>query len=355
MDFELTEEQQMLREVSRSMLSAHAPSSLVRAAADSGQDLDAKLWTRGAELGWTGLMVPEENGGAEQGLVEMSLVAEELGRAGTPGPWWETALVARALAASGHEAAATLLPGLVEGAQRASWASDVQISAVPDGERWLMSGTAPAVHAAGSVDLIALIVSTPHGRALAVIDSAAATLRRRTDIDQTRGWYHLALDAVPVPAERIVSTDQTLLSWLEDAAMTLTAADALGVGERLLEMTVEHAGVREQFGRPLGAFQSVKHKAADMLTVTKGVRAATYYAAMALDADAEDGSLSARIAKAFAGEEISRIAGEALQTLGGIGFTWEHDLHLFLRRAKVDELVGGSPSALHQQIYALIT
>jgi alkylation response protein AidB-like acyl-CoA dehydrogenase len=144
------------------------------------------------------------------------------------------------------------------------------------------------------------------------------------------------------------------VQWLADAAAVLTAADSLGVGERLLDMTVGYVKVREQFGRPLGSFQSVKHKLADMLTTLKGARAATYYAAMALDAGAADAAVASSVAKAFTGEGIAALAGEALQAHGGIGFTWEHDLHLYLRRAKVNEMLHGGAAEHYERLVALM-
>ena len=134
----------------------------------------------------------------------------------------------------------------------------------------------------------------------------------------------------------------------------LSAADSLGVGERLLEMTVGYVKVREQFGRPLGSFQSVKHKVADMLTTLKGARAATYYAAMALDAGVADATVAASVAKAFTAQGVGALAGEALQAHGGIGFTWEHDLHLYLRRAKVNEMLYGAPAEHYERLAALL-
>jgi alkylation response protein AidB-like acyl-CoA dehydrogenase len=152
----------------------------------------------------------------------------------------------------------------------------------------------------------------------------------------------------------VVAADEADLRWLADAAAVLSAADSLGVGERLLEMTVSYVKVREQFGRPLGSFQSVKHKLADMLTTLKGARAATYYAAMALDAGVTDASTAASVAKAFTAEGVAALAGEALQTHGGIGFTWEHDLHLYLRRAKVNEMLYGAPVEHYERLAALL-
>ncbi len=152
----------------------------------------------------------------------------------------------------------------------------------------------------------------------------------------------------------MVSADEAEIQWLTGAAAMLTAADSLGVGERLLDMTVEYVKVREQFGRPLGSFQSVKHKVADMLTTLKGARAATYYAAMALDAGVAEATVASSAAKAFTTDGVAALAGEALQTHGGIGFTWEHDLHLYLRRAKVNEMLYGTTAEHYERLVSLM-
>ena len=323
MDFELSEEQQMLREVSRSMLATACPAELVRSIDATGADLDEKLWQRGCELGWTSLMVPEELGGSGQGLVELCLVAEEIGRAAAPGPFLETALAAAAAAAGG--APTDLVEQLSEGHTRGSVAESREL-----------------VHAAGSASVI--LVPDRHPRLVQVSNPV-----RRTTIDCSRGWYSVDLDG----ESGTVPLSLTDPEWWRDAMTLLTAADALGVGEQLLAMTVGYTSVRRQFGRPIGSFQAVKHKAAEMLIVLKGVRASVYRAAMALDAHAADAPLWTSVAKAYASEGIAELAGTALQLHGGIGFTWEHDLHLFLRRARVDAAVWGDAPTHHGRVSAL--
>jgi alkylation response protein AidB-like acyl-CoA dehydrogenase len=354
MDFELSEEQATLREVSRSMLGANCPPALVRSLAEKEEDLDDRLWQRGTELGWAGLAVPEEHNGAGQGLVELCLVAEELGRAVAPGPFIDTALTALALARAGSPALTGPIQGLTERGMKASLAHHGSVVGTRDGDGLVLTGRAAAAHAAGAADWLLVTASLGADQALVLVETAAASTRRRRTLDETRGWYEVVFDGIRVPAGQVVTDDRTEVRRLLDAAAVLTAADALGVGERLLEMTVDYVKVREQFGRPLGSFQSVKHKVADMLTTLKGARAATYYAAMALDADVSDAPIAASVAKAFTCEGVSALAGEALQTHGGIGFTWEHDLHLYLRRAKVDEILWGAPAEHHERIVSFI-
>jgi alkylation response protein AidB-like acyl-CoA dehydrogenase len=351
-DFELTEEQAALREVSRSLLAASCPPQLVRSLAAAGQDVDEKLWQRGAELGWTGLAVPEELDGAGQGVVELSLVAEELGRAAAPGPFLDSALTALALARAGRRA--ELIGPLAAGKVKASLAHHGAVLGSRDGDELVLSGRATAVQAAASADWLLVTVAVDQGgRRLALVRRERARVEPRRTLDETRRWYDVVLDGVRVPGADVVTSDEAEVGWVADAGAVLTAADSLGVGERLLEMTVGYVKVREQFGRPIGSFQSVKHKVADMLTTLKGARAATYYAAMALDAGVADAAAASSVAKAFTGEGVAALAGEALQTHGGIGFTWEHDLHLYLRRAKVNEVLYGAAAEHYERLVAL--
>jgi alkylation response protein AidB-like acyl-CoA dehydrogenase len=349
-DFELTEEQAALREVSRSMLAANCPPRLVRSLASASKDTDDKLWRRAAELGWAGLAVPAEHDGAGQGLVELCLVAEEIGRAAAPGPFTDSALIALALARSGR---AGLLPGVAAGHLKASWAHHGSVAGSGDGGELVLSGRATAVQAARTADWLLVTVARDEGTCLVLLDRARASVEARRTLDETRRWYDVVLEGVRVPAADVVAADPAQVQWLTDVAAVLTAADALGAGERLLEMTVGYVKVREQFGRPLGSFQSVKHKVADMLTTLKGARAATYYAAMALDAGVAGATAAASAAKAFTGEGVATLAGEALQAHGGIGFTWEHDLHLYLRRAKVDEMLYGAAAEHYERLVSL--
>jgi alkylation response protein AidB-like acyl-CoA dehydrogenase len=361
-DFELTEEQAALREVSRSMLAVSCPPELVRSLASAGQDVDDKLWQRGAELGWIGLAVPEEQEGAGQGLVELGLAVEEIGRAAAPGAFTDSALTALALARWGQP---DLVAALVGGELKASWAHHGGVTGSGDAGSYdrgdlVLRGRATAVQAAAAADWLLVTAATDQGRRLVLVDRGRTSVEPRRTLDETRRWYDVVLDGVRVRAADVVSADEAEIGWLTDAAAVLTAADSLGVGERLLEMTVGYVKVREQFGRPLGSFQSVKHKVADMLTTLKGARAATYYAAMALDAAMTLGEHSAEAAaassaaKAFTAEGVAALAGEALQTHGGIGFTWEHDLHRYLRRAKVNQMLYGAAAEHYERLVALM-
>jgi alkylation response protein AidB-like acyl-CoA dehydrogenase len=350
MDFELTEEQAALREVSRGMLAVSCPPRLVRSLANAGKDTDDKLWRRGAELGWIGLAVPEEHDGAGAGLVELCLAAEEIGRAAAPGPFADSALIALALARAGQPG---LVPALAGGDLKASLAHHGSVTGSHDGDDLVLSGRATAVQAAAAADWLLVTAATDRGRRLVLVARERARVEPRRTLDETRRWYDVVLDGIRVRAADVVTAAEPEIGWLTDAAAVLTAADSLGVGERLLEMTVGYVKVREQFGRPLGSFQSVKHKVTDMLTTLKGARAATYYAAMALDAGVTEATAASSAAKAFTAAGVAALAGEALQAHGGIGFTWEHDLHLYLRRAKVNEMLYGSAAEHYERLVSL--
>jgi alkylation response protein AidB-like acyl-CoA dehydrogenase len=371
-DFELSEEQQGLREVSRNLLADHSASAQVRAGI-SGADAEARLWELGTGLGWTGLAVPEADGGLGQGVAELTLVAEELGRAAARGPFLSTALAALAVARYGQDSLRSLvLPALAEGTARAALAvaepggwfpPAVRLAADgPTPGTLVLSGRKTLVADAGTADWL-LVTAVADGEPVLVLvdaDEPGIGIRRQEALDLTRNLYEVTFGDVAVDAARRLSGGPAAAGWLRDAAAVMTAADALGAGSRLMDMTVEHAKTRVQFGQPLGAFQAVKHKCADMRLLVTGARAAVYYAAMALDAAStgtditgtgvcpEEASEAASTAKAFASAGMARLAGEALQVHGGIGFTWEHDLHLYLRRIKADEQFYGDAGA-HQE------
>jgi alkylation response protein AidB-like acyl-CoA dehydrogenase len=359
MDFELSEEQRALRDVSRALLADHCTSAQVREMT-GGADADAKLWELGTGLGWTGLAVPDEHGGSGAGLVELALVAEELGRAAARGPFIATALAGLAVARHGSpELRALALPALADGSATAAWAvaesggwlsPAASLTRAGDGDAFVLSGRKTLAQDAGSAAWL-LVSATADGEPAVVVvqrEAPGVRIRRQQALDLTRNLYEVVLDAVWVPAGRRLLGGAAAVKELLSAAAVLTSADALGAGTRLLEMTVEHAKVRVQFGQPIGGFQAVKQKCAEMLMTTQGTRAAVYYAAMALDAATADACEAASTAKAFTSDGISRLAGEALQVHGGIGFTWEHDLHLFLRRIKADEQLYGD-AAVHRE------
>ena len=366
MDFQASDEQAMLRDVSRSALKSHASPEQVRAMAGDGLADGGELWRTGAELGWTGLALPEEFGGSGQGVVELGIVAEELGRAVAPGAFLTSAVVGLAVVRSGDtELKAQVLPGLADGSASATWAlaepgggwtqQSLAAEAFRDGDAFVLSGRKTAVQDADSAHwlLVTALLDGESASFLVERNAPGVTVRRQRVIDETRAFHQVTLDQVRVPAARLLGGTAEA-RWLADAAAVLTAADALGGADRLLEMTVEYVKVRKQFDRPIGGFQAVKHKCTDMLMRVHAARAAVQFAAMALDAADPHAAQAAAVAKSFASTAMSEVAGEALQTHGGIGFTWEHDLHLYLRRIKTDEVLYGDTAAHQERLVELL-
>jgi alkylation response protein AidB-like acyl-CoA dehydrogenase len=350
-DFELSDEQVMLRDAVRAVLSDQAPDR------DRDDDVDPVLWRLTAAQGWPGLAIPGEFGGSGQGLAEFALVAEEVGRAAARGPFLPTTLVGRALARGGREQVrAEVLPLLAAGTGWATWAfaepgspwtpDGVRATARADGAAVVLDGVKTAVQDAGGARWLLVTAHDGAGPASFLVDRDApgVTVRRQRVLDLTRAFYEVRLDGVRVSRERHVGGDVQLLL---DEASVLLAAETLGVLERLLEMTVDHVKTRVQFDRPLGSFQAVKHKCATMALHVHGTRAAAYYAAMAADAGSPDAELAACVAASHASAVAGEVAGESLQLHGGIGFTWEHDLHRYLRRAHTDAVLHGD-AAVHR-------
>ena len=367
MDFELSDEQAMLREATRDLLHDRFPVERVRAELDSdGQGGNsAAVWRLGAELGWAGLALPEEHGGSGQGIVELAVVAEELGRALARGPVLPTAVVGAAVARGGSpELRAEVLPAICAGSLRATWAfaepgrpwtpAGLTSTARRDGDAFVLDGVKTAVQDAGLVDLVLVTALLDGEPAQFLVDAADLAVRRQAVLDLTRTFATVTLDGVRVPAGRRLAADPTDVQRLLDDATVLACAEALGGLERMLEMTVAYVAVRHQFGRPIGSFQAVKHGAADMALAVHAARAAVYYAAMAADAGAPDAATAACVAASHISAVLPEVAGEALQLHGGIGFTWEHDLHLYLRRAKVDQVLFGDAPAHRERLCTLL-
>lgn len=361
MDFELDEEQQALKDVTRDVLSRFAGPSSARALIDEGSRPADALRSAGAEVGWLALAVPEAMGGLDCGMVELVIVGEELGRALAPWPFGETALVARALAGLSEPDASEVLEPLLAGAElcaiaagepgRSYSGADIVAEARQEGGSLVVSGTKTAVDAADSVDWFAVAAAADGeiGIHLVRSDAAGVSIEAERGIDGSRPRFRVSLENVPVHTVLARGADAT---GFLDAAALLLSADALGSAEVLLELTVDYVRVREQFDRPIGSFQVVKHAISDMLRRVRGARAAISYAAMATDADAPEASRAVAVANAYASSELSQVAAQALQLHGGVGFTWEHDLHLYLRRIKADEILYGDGAVHREKVLA---
>ncbi|WP_054815008.1 acyl-CoA dehydrogenase family protein [Nocardia arizonensis] len=357
MDFEPTDEQSALREATRALLTARAPVTATRSLLDTDNDFDTELWRLGAEMGWPALAVSEKDGGLGQQLIDLTLVAVEHGRHVLPSPLLPTVVVSDAIARiADTQVKQRHLPCLLDGTSTAAWAfaefgkpwtiEDCSTLAVEDPDGFILDGAKANVQDAASaaVLLVDVLYQGEPARFLVPADAPGVSIRRQRTLDLTRALDDVMLENVRVPREALLA-DATRaraeIARSQQMATVLTCADLVGVGERLLELTVEYVKERRQFDQPVGSFQAIKHKCANMRMWVQAATAATYYAAMAVDAGSADAERAVSVAKSYASDAIGRTAGEALQSHGGIGFTWEHDLHLFIRRARSDALLCG--------------
>jgi alkylation response protein AidB-like acyl-CoA dehydrogenase len=332
------------------------------------------LWRRLAEVGFQGLTIDQRFGGQGLGMVELALVLEEMGRAVYPGPFFASVVLGgSAIAASGDEQAKrAYLPSLASGERTAtlavledspSWTPRaMKLSARADAHGWRLDGLKRFVPFAHVADLILVAARTSdsddpaEGVTLFVVERGAPGLRLEPNVemDLTSRTATLHLDDVHVSHDAVlgeVDAGWPMLRATLQRAAVAASAEMLGAARKSLEMSVEHAKVREQFGQPIGAFQAIKHMCAEMLMDVETAHGATYYAAWALDAEAPDAVLAASVAKAHVGDAARRVCGAAVQVHGGIGFTWEYDLHLYFKRAKHLEALYGD-SETHREIAA---
>ncbi|MGY1716517.1 acyl-CoA dehydrogenase family protein [Geodermatophilus sp. SYSU D01106] len=357
-EFEFTDEQRALREVARDVCTRSAPEEEVRRLMGTAEGFDRAVWRRlGSDVGLLGLAVPEEHGGAGAGLVELALLAEETGRTLLPGPLLGTvSLAVPALLATGDDAVAKeLLPGVVEGAtvlalaatdDRGGWAPAQPAVAAGAGGR--LTGEQAHVLDGAAADALLVLAAADDGPALFLVDGDAAGLTRevQSGLDLTRRQARLRLDGVAARPVGSAATAAAAVATARRTAAVVLAAAAVGSAQRMLDSSVEYARQRLQFGRPIGSFQAVKHRCADMLVDVEHARSAAYHAAWAADAGTDDPELAADLATVVTAEAHLRVAKSTVQVHGGIGFTWEHPTHLHYKRAVSDAaLLGGRAAA----------
>lgn len=370
MDFEPTEEQRGLVDSTRALLVRRSSVARARRLIDTADSFDAELWKDGVELGWSALGIAESDGGLGQQTVDLTLVCAELGRALAATPFIPVVVAADALSTSTAENKAKLLQLISEGSLVAGWAfaelggpwgtAGIATAAERADSGYRLTGTKVCVPHADAAQLLvvdALLDGAP-ARFVVPTDTEGLGIVRQQTLDVTRSYCDVRFDEVTV--------DDGALCLAGEAARraiirsmhlntVLLCAELVGVAQRLLEMTVDYVKERNQFGRPVGSFQAVKHKCADMRIWVQAGTAATYHAAMALDAGAEaDADHAVSVAKAYVSDAVGRVAGEALQLHGGIGFTWEHDLHLYLRRARTGALLCGDVAFHRERLCQLL-
>jgi alkylation response protein AidB-like acyl-CoA dehydrogenase len=346
MDFDFSPEQHALRDAVRSTLANAAPSDYVRAMLEDERGFTDELWSALSELGWTGVLIPEEHGGLGLGLVDMVVLQEEMGKLPLPGPFFSSAIFATL--AARRLGADELLADLASGAQRGTVAIEetssrdplagVQTRATPAGDGWTLDGVKPVVLDGHTADWVIVAARTDEGLGAFLVTSPQATPVKT--FDDTRKTARLAFEGTP--ARRLGTGDATpaLRRVMDDAAVAL-AAELVGCCEQALALASDYASVREQFGRPIGKFQAIRHMAAEMLQRTELTRVGTHYAAWVSDTDQADRERAAAMIKAWAAESAISVTGDCIQIHGGVGFTWEADPHLFYKRAKSNDLLFG--------------
>ena len=352
MYFDLTDEQQAIKATAHDFLASRFKSERVREIADSESGFDESGWKEMAELGWAGLALPEEWGGQGLGTVELAVLFEEMGYALAPSPLLSNTIVGLVLAAGGSdEQKERYLRPLAEGDLRATPALvDVGAAAEPGmftmdaeaaGDGVVLNGEKTLVMDAASADLF--LVATSDGRRhLVEKDAEGVTVIPEQSIDPTRRLSSVRLEGVGVAAGATLPGEASAYLPVLHRACVAIAAESTGIAQRALEMSVEYAKDRQQFGRPIGAYQAVSHRCAQMLLETENSRSAVYGAAWAADAEPESLPLAASMAKAYASDAGWRVPDAAIQVHGGIGFTWEHDLHFFLKRGRANAATFGS-------------
>jgi alkylation response protein AidB-like acyl-CoA dehydrogenase len=326
MDFDLSDDQVALRDGARELLDGLASPARVRAHTERADAYDAELWSAMADQGWLGIELDESLGGVGLGAVEVAVLCDELGRHAAPAPFVATVLAIDAFAAAGDRA---WVERLASGAALAcvAWDPSAPVPYAPSADVAVVL-TADAVYATE------LTARPPREPAM--------------DLTRELGW--LAFD--PSAARRLGGADAR--ARLLDRGAVFTAADLLGSSSRALDLAVEHAKERVQFGRPIGSFQAVKHRCADMLVDVEGMRSTVYWAAWCIGAGDAEASVAASTAKTWCSDASKRVMSSALQVHGGIGFTWEHDLHFFMKRAQLDQLAFGDASFHRARITELL-
>lgn len=370
MDARLSEEQELLCRTAREFLDRECPSRTLRAMIEEGPQATETLWKQIAELGWTGLAVPEDFGGAGLGMLELALLLEQTGRSLLPGPLLSTAVVAAsAVGLAGSDAQRrALLPAIAAGGLRVALAHEepgvgwshraVTCRAERAAEGYRLRGRKAFVADALSANVLLVTAALPgtpsEAPGLFLVERRApgVALRPVAWLDTTRPMAEVALDDVVLASDALLAHSEedgaALLERILDRARVALAAECVGGAARVLDLSVAYARQREQFGRPIGSFQAIQHRCADMLVRVESARSAALYAAWSIDRERSDAHASACLAKAYCSEAFSRVAGDGIQIHGGLGFTWEQDPHLYFKRAKASELAYGDPRACRE-------
>ena len=378
MDIGFTEEQELLRDTARKFLDAECTTRFVREMMATEAAVTPEFWQKLADQGWLGIAYPEENGGSGLGLVDLIVLMEEMGRAVMPGPYPATVLLGGAAIAEAGSPAARQewLPKVASGKAKATlavteagarWdARGIALAARETAAGFALSGSKLFVPDAHLADVLVVAARSRDGSTmedgvslfLVPKETRGLTVRLLPAIDETRKLCEVRLDEAVLPKGALLGELhqgwEPLARVLDRAAVALSA-EICGAAQRVLEMTVDYAKMRIAFGKPIGSYQGVKHKCADMLIEIENAKTLTYYAAWAIDEGAADAALAAAMAKAAASDDGRKVCAAGIQLHGGIGMTWEHDLHLYLKRAKADEVAFGDAAWHRERIARLVT
>ncbi len=374
MNLDLSPDQELVRDTTRRFLSERAPLTEVRRLADDAAGYDRGYWRQGAELGWTAMLVPEEHGGGSltgEGLLDLVLVAEEMGRLVSPGPLVPVNVVASALGAAGTPAQrAEVLPGLIAGDTMAAWClaepggawgstDHLAVTAEQTSAGWVLSGTKGPIEAAAGADHLLVVARTAGGptQFLVPADTPGVTITALRSLDLVRRFAEVRFDRTEVPDGAVVGELGGAAADVERqllVAIALQSAETVGVLDRTFAFTLEYAFDRYSFGRPLASYQALKHRFADLKMWLEACHATATGAADAVQAGTPDAGRLASVAAAYIGERSTAMVQDCVQLHGGIGITWEHDIHLYLRRATVNRETYGTPHQHRQRLAALL-
>ena len=372
MDVTLNEDQTMLQDMTRRFLEDRSPIGALRKQANAKEGFDRDVWKEGAELGWIALFVPEENGGIAEsagGVADAAIVAEELGRVVYSGPFLSNSAVAYAIARSGSaKQREAHLPGLASGETMGAWCLSGRgpmagidagsIQARQSGNGYELTGLAAFVQDAADADVLLVTAADGDGISQFVISAKAdgVSIEPMDALDLGRRLSVVRFDNVKTDADALLGEAGAGAEALEkqlQAVVALQCAETVGVTDRAFEFTLEWVNDRYAFGRPIGSYQGLKHRLARHCGHLEGAKAAAAYAAKAVQDDAPDAAIAVSVAKSQCGRAATEIIRDCLQMHGGIGLTWEHDIHLYLRRAVSNEQLWGSPAAHHERLCQL--
>jgi alkylation response protein AidB-like acyl-CoA dehydrogenase len=377
MDFGFNDEQELLRSTARKFLENECPSEFVRKRMAEPAGVTDEFWAKVAEQGWLGLVFPEAYGGSGLGFVDLTVLMEEMGRAVMPGPFVSTVLLGglTILEAGSSAQKEAWLPKVAGGRAKTAlawtepsgrWdAAGVTTTAKPAPGGWVLSGTKLFVLDAHLADVLVVVARSAEtkqpeeGISLLLVPKATPGLEVRLlpTMDQTRKLCEVSLNDVRVDAGAVLGSvggGWAPLARVVERATVALCAEMCGGAQRVLDMTVDYAKIRVAFGRPIGSYQGVKHKAADMLVDVENAKSLTYYAAWAVDENVPEAALAASMAKACCSDAYRKVAAAGIQLHGGIGFTWEHDLHLYFKRAKSSEFTFGDATYHRERVAQLI-